>query len=442
MVNRLLRWPAWPALRANREFQLLLLSLATASAFLARTSLGPLQETMRVALALSDSQMALLQGPPLALGIIATVPLGMLIDQRMRVQLIWIFALLGVLASGLGTTASSVAVLFAARCLTGLSAAAVFTTVLSLLADWYPPEQRGRATMAVGFGAAVGLSGAFALGGSLLALIGPGANSWRWAMLGLSFPMIACLLCVGAMKEPARTGSTVKNLAPRDVYAALWCYRATMLPLTMGFALVAGIADGAALIWAAPALARAFHLTPARVGAIMASVLLANGVLAPMLGGVLADLGQRSGGPYRTVTILSVILFLSVPSGLFALASGVASATIGLGVFLVCGSSFQIAVIALITIIFPNELRGSCLALMWGIASLFSFGVAPLLVSQLSVTLGGEDMIGKSLAMICTTCSFVGAVTFWFARRSFLGQPAHKFGAKHGSRCAASTRCE
>jgi MFS family permease len=276
MMDQPPHWPAWSVLRAKRGFQLLLLSLATASAFLARTSLGPLQETMRVALALSDSQMALLQGPPLALGIIATVPLGILIDRRSRVRLIWIFALLGLLASGLSAAASSVTVLFTARCLTGLSAAAVFNTVLSLLADWYPSDQRGRATMAVSFGGAVGLSGAFALGGFLLALIGPGANSWRWAMMGLALPMIACLLCIGAMQEPARTGSIVKNLAPRNVYVTLWRYRATMLPLIVGFALVAGIADGAALIWAAPALTRAFHLTPDRVSAIMAFVLLTN----------------------------------------------------------------------------------------------------------------------------------------------------------------------
>jgi MFS family permease len=437
MINRPLHWPAWSALRSKRGFQLLLLSLATASAFLARTSLGPLQETMRVALALSDSQMALLQGPPLALGMITTVPFGILIDRRSRVRLIWIFASLGLLASGFGATASSVAVLFAARCLTGLSAAAMFTTVLSLLADWYPPDQRGRATMAVSFGGAVGLSGAFALGGFLLALIGPGANSWRWAMMGLSLPMIACLLCIGAMQEPARTGSIVKDLAPRDVYAALWRYRATMLPLIIGFALVAGIADGAALIWAAPALSRTFHLTPDRGGAIMASVLLTTGLVSPMLGGVLADMGQRIGGPYRTVTTLSGLLFLSIPSGLFALVPGIAPATVALVVFLVSGSSFQVAVTALTTIIFPNELRASCLALMLGIAYLFAFGVAPLLVSQLSVTLGGEDMIGKSLAVICVASSFIAAVIFWFGRRPFRGPSVQGPGTQHLQHCTA-----
>lgn len=41
-----------------------------------------------------------------------------------------------------------------------------------------------------------------------------------------------------------------------------------LFPLLLSFALVAGIADGAAVVWAAPALARTFSLPPDRVGAI------------------------------------------------------------------------------------------------------------------------------------------------------------------------------
>ena len=436
------RWPAWSALRGRRGFQLVLLSLATACAFFARTSLGPLQETMRVALTLNDNQMALLQGPPLALGVIATIPLGILIDSRPRIRLLWVFALLALLVDGLAATASNMTVLFCLRCLAGLSAATVFTTVLSLLSDWYPPDQRGRATMVVGVGAAAGLSGAFALGGFLLRLMAPSANSWRWAMLGFAGPLVVGLLAIWAMQEPARTGFNANDSSPRQMYAALWRYRATMLPLTLGFALVAGIADGAALIWAAPALSRAFRLTPDRVGGIMATVLLVNGLLAPFLGGVLADLSQRAGGPYRTATLLSGLLLLGIPSGFFALSAGVATAAVELIVFLVSGSAFQVAAFALTTIILPNELRGSCLALMQGVAYLFAFGVAPLLVSHLSVALGGEGMIGKSLAVICATCSLGGAVSFWLGRHTFRGLGAHGPGAQGLQGYAASRPCE
>jgi MFS family permease len=97
---------------------------------------SPLQETLRISLALSDNQMALLQGPALALPLaLASIPLGMLIDRRSRVRLLLIFAM-GTVAAGLLTTmASGLVMLVCARVLMGLTAAATSITVYSTLAD-------------------------------------------------------------------------------------------------------------------------------------------------------------------------------------------------------------------------------------------------------------------------------------------------------------------
>jgi hypothetical protein len=66
--------------------------MATAGAY-ARTAMSPLQETMRVALGLSDNQMASLQGPALALPLmLVAVPLGVLIDSRSRVRMLLVLA--------------------------------------------------------------------------------------------------------------------------------------------------------------------------------------------------------------------------------------------------------------------------------------------------------------------------------------------------------------
>jgi len=396
----------------------MLLSLIATAAFVGRTSLGPLQETMRAALALSDNQMALLQGPPLAIGVLGAIPLGLLLDRWSRARMILILASIGVLANGLSVAAHGFALLFVARCLAGLSTATIWTAILSLLADWYPPTQRGRATMVVSVGAVVGMSGAFALGGYLISEDGHGVNAWRFAMLGLGAPVLAGLTLAPALVEPARVDAGVQ-LTPRQVYAALWRYRVQLWPLMVGFALVGGIADGAAVIWAAPTLAREFALTSDRVGAIMGAVLLITGVLAPILGGLLADQAHRRGGPYRTVTMLSGLLFVSVPTGLFPLAPGAAAASAGLALFLLTGTAYQVAQLTLITIVIPGELRASCMAWTMAMGALFAFGAAPLLVSQLSVVLGGADRIGLSLAMICFSASLIGAWLFWHARGAF-----------------------
>src|ERR1700729_3754127 len=72
-----------------RTWQMVLLVVAVSAASYAATAMNPLQETMRIALALTDKQMALLQGPAVALPMAAAaVPLGLLIDRYSRVRLL------------------------------------------------------------------------------------------------------------------------------------------------------------------------------------------------------------------------------------------------------------------------------------------------------------------------------------------------------------------
>ena len=78
----------------------MLLTVAAASAIYARTALGPLQETMRIALGLTDNQMAMLQGPALALPtIFAAIPLGLAIDRYSRARLLLVLTALNLFGS-------------------------------------------------------------------------------------------------------------------------------------------------------------------------------------------------------------------------------------------------------------------------------------------------------------------------------------------------------
>jgi MFS family permease len=405
------------------------------SAFYARTMLLPLQEAVRVALALSDNQMALLQGLPIATGVIGAMPLGVLSDRRSRARLIGGFALISILASLLSAWAPGFLALFVARSLAAVSASAIWTAVLSLVADWYPPAQRGRATTSVSIGAVVGMSGAFALGGALLTIFNSPANGWRWAMLGLGAPLVLALLLALALRDPPRDAVSRDNVTSKGAFRQLWRHRSKVLPLALGFALVGGIADGAVVVWSGPMLTRSFGLTSGNVGAIMASILLINGVLGPIVGGALADTSQRGGGPLRTVMTLIALLVLSIPLGCFAVAPAVMPASILLGLFLICGTAFQVALMTLTTIVVPNHLRASCLAFLLAISNLFAYGVAPLLVSQLSVLLGGEAMIGRSLSVVCVLSSALGALAFWYASRSWSASRSEEFSSSQLPDC-------
>ena len=410
-------WPASSAVPLRPGGQLLLLAVTVAVSQFALTALGPLQESIRSTLGLTDTQMALLQGPTRALPLVlAGVPLGLIIDRRSRVRLLWLFAWLNVLANVSTALAPDFAVLFAARCIAGLAGAAILTAAVSLIADLYPPEQRGRATMAIGIGQVAGSSAAFAAGGELLVFAGAGHGSWHWAMLWLTCPLIGILPVMLAMREPPRTGYSIREPSARQSLKELWQYRAVLAPL-LGGVVVVDIAFGGAYIWAAPVFSRNFGLSPARIGAIMATTLLIGGIIGPVTGGVLADLCQRTGGPRRTSFAISALAFLSIPTGLFAVASSVTSASISLLVFLTTVPTISLMVTTLCMVVIPNELRGLCIVVLNALSVSFAYFVAPLAVSLLSEAIGGPRMIGTSVSVVCVTASVMGAVTFALGTR-------------------------
>jgi predicted MFS family arabinose efflux permease len=398
---------------------MLLLTVAVTAAAYARTGVSPLQETMRAVLALSDNQMALLQGPAMSLPlVVAAIPLGLLIDRYSRVRLVFAFTVVDAVGSVLTGLASSFRFLLVGRCLVGFAALAINPVALSLLADFYPPAQRGRATMVIAIGQVGGMSAAFALGGALLAAAGSAPNGWRWTMLWLTVPLALVIFAMVAMREPPRTGLAIENPSLRQAWAELWVYRATIAPVLVG-AILAEIALGAPLIWAAPALSRSFGLAPDRIGAIMGMGLMVSGILGPIAGGTLADLCQRTGGSRRTMFGLSGLALVSTPAGLFAVMPGVASASVLLVMFLTIVSAMCVMGTTLFTVVIPNELRGVCMAAFAALCVVCAIGLAPLTVSVLSGAIGGPAMIGKALALVGVTTSVLAAATFAVGGRYF-----------------------
>ena len=395
---------------------LLLTITATAQVF-ALTTLNPLQETMRIALGLSDNQIGLLQGPAVALPmVLGTVPLGLAIDRYSRARLTFLLAVLCVAGSVLTAVATSFTILFLARFVIGLTSTATITTAYSLLADLYTPVQRGRASMVVVLGEQFGTAGAFVIGGELLTRFGTGPNGWRWAQLGMTVPLIPVALLVLALHEPPRTAPIVKKPAVRESFVKLWHYRWVFLPLATGI-VMATMANSAPTIWAAPMFARKFSLSPDRIGTLMAVAVLVSGILGPLIGGPLTDVCQRTGGPRRTISVLSALALVSVPAGFFSVTRGAMSATILLSIFMTILIAIVVAGSALLTIVVPTEVLGLSMSILAGDGMLFGAGLAPMTVSWLSGVLGGLAMIGKAMTLVCVSTTLFGALTFAFGRR-------------------------
>jgi MFS family permease len=404
---------------SKQGLQLLLLTVVATAGAYAQIAVSPLQEAIRAALVLSDNQIALLQGPAMALPlVIAAVPLGLLIDRCSRARLLVVFAALGAAGSLLTALASSFELLFAARCLVAGTTIGLSTAVYSLVADIFEPGTRGRAIAVLGIGQVAGASASFALGGMLVAVLGSNADGWRHAMLWLASPLPLVALMPLAMREPPRTGGVTTKPPVKQAFLELWEHRRIVIPILI-FGAMVGVADGAAWIWAAPTLSRSFAVSPDRIGAIMAAVLLVSGIAGWVVGGVSADLCQRAGGPRRTIVVVSWLAFLSAPAALFAVGPGITFASALLLVFMTVGSVISVMSTAVSTVVIPNRLRGLCLGAASAAAGFFGVGLAPLIVSLLSDVLGGPAMIGPALATVCVTTSALGAVTLAFASRSF-----------------------
>ena len=403
----------------KRVVQLLLLAVAVWGVTYARFALGPLQEAMRLNLLLSDNAMAWLQGAALAVPMaLGAIPFGILVDRCSRARLFPLFTSMSLVATALSAWAPSLAVLFAARAVAGLALAAVLVSAYSIVADLYPPAQRGRATMLVAVGEIAGAPAAFALGGMLLTMHARGPEDWRTALLWMSTALVPVVVLMFAVREPARTGLVVRSPALRDVWFELWQFRGVLVPLFLARTMV-WVSDGAVLTWAAPAFARRYKLPSDRIGAMLGLILLISGLLGPVLGGPVADLCQRTGGPRRTAAALGLLALLCVPASFFAIMPSATSASWLLGALLTLGYTIGTAAITLGTIVIPGEVRGLYLALTITLAAFFFIGLAPLAVSGLAGELGGPEKINAALAVVCTTTSILGAAIFFFTRRYF-----------------------
>lgn len=391
---------------------LALIAVAASLANYARFTLTPLLEAVKSDLVLSDHQLALLQGPALALPVVLLgVPLGLWIDRGSRVRLMLLLVTGTVLGSVATALAPNFHLLLAARALVGLSATATVLVAVALIGDLFAPSARGRANMVVTLAALGGISVALAGGGALLAGFEDSPEGWRHTMVWLAAPLPLAIVAAFMLREPVRTGIAMPGAPARLAFSRLWGHRNVVLPLIGGGVLV-GIADGAALVWAVPALMRGLALPADAVGAAMAGVMLISGIAGPVLGGLGADFCQRAGGPRRTIGLLAILSVVSAGAGVFALAGNLWLASALLVVFMSVGSAIAVMVTTLATVVLPNELRGLCLSAKYIANLLFGLALAPLGVSWLSGVLGGPAMIGMGLTIIATGTSLVGALIF------------------------------
>ncbi|MES2174283.1 MAG: MFS transporter [Pseudomonadota bacterium] len=411
---------------------LLILALAMAAGFTMMGSFSMVQEGAKAEMGLSDFQLSLVQGVAAAVPLLLfSIPIGLLVDRTNRLRLFIGLALIWTLGTFLTATAQSVPMLFMARMLAGIGTTGALTAALSLCADLCPPHQRGRALLVVTLGKALGQAGAFALAGWLLSLflhpsagtLFAGITPWRATHFALAAISAALILPMLLLREPARREVAAGIHAPwRVVMGELWSRRAFLGPLFIGQVSVV-MADAAAAIWASPVLSRSYGLSPPDFAGWMGSLIFLTGVAGSVLGGVAADIGQKSGRHGGLLIGAVIAAALGIPAALFPIMPGIPSFAVALGALMLCGTVTGLITSVALTVLLPNELRGLCIGAFIAIAGLIGFGVAPTLVTAISGLLGGEAHLGEGLATVGVSVSSVSVGAFWLAMRRAPAKP-------------------
>ena len=413
-----------PALGSS-IISLLLIGLSMLVGFTMLQSFGIMAQAAKVEMHLTDNALAIIQGVSAAIPLVLfSIPIGIWVDRRSRVRILMVMALGWTLGTFLTAAAPSPLILFLGRMLTAIGTTGGLTTVLSLASDYCRPDQRGRALLFPNIAKAIGIAMGFTVAGLLLGAITArqlpailGSTPWRSAQWMLGIGSTILLLPLLFLREPARHEVEAGPGAPfRVVLAEIKARRGWIIPLFIGQTTVV-MADAAAAIWVSPVLERNYHLQPGDFAGWLGALVLVTGIVGAIVGGIVADMGQKSRVRGGLMIGAIVAAAVGVPSALFPVVPAVSGFAVAIGALMLAGNvTGTIASVAL-TVWLPNELRGLCIGAFIAVAGLIGFGIAPALVTLVSGLLGGESHLNSALAIVGVIVSLISVGGFAAAMR-------------------------
>ncbi len=389
-----------------------LLTVAYVVSFVDRYILSLLIEPVKADLGLTDFQIGLLLGP--AFGIFyATMglPLGYLADRSRRTWIVSAGIAIWSAATALSGLARSFGHMFVARVSVGVGEATLSPCAMSLIADSFPADRRGKPIALYSSAISVGAALAALLGAAVLTwagtseslelpLVGPLAP-WRTAFLIAAAPGFVLAPIFFVLREPGRIGTAAQR-EPRHLghmlrhvgrhvltygcFVTVFCYM-TITAYSHG--------------WLAVTFQRTWGWPVETYALYNGLTLIVVGPASVMFAGWLSDRLTRRGHTDAPMRIALLGLFLSLPFAVIGplLESGIAAFVV-LSAFTV-GAAFisSVGVTALLQIV-PTRIRAQTIALYYMTISLTGLFLGPSLVGLLNDTVFGEDGVRYSVALI------------------------------------------
>lgn len=405
-------------------FVVAVLCVGSIVAMIDRQIINLMVEPIKADLGLSDTRISLLQGFAFAVFYaVMAIPLGRVADRGNRRNLILAGVALFSCATFSCGLATGFLTLFLARMLVGVGEATLAPAGYSLIGDYFPPQQLGRA---IGIFTGTGFAGAglaLIIIGALLGLLGDAQHvrlplvgevrDWRAGFFIAALPGLLFMALLLLVREPPRSqakGAVGHAVTLAEVRAWLAGNRTLTVPLFLGLpVLAAGLF--ALNAWIPTFLIRLHGLSPAEVGAkfgTMVATLSTAGVLA---GGWLADRMVRAGRSDAYLGVPALGALAATPFVVaFPQAGSVGTTLLLLAPVLFFGAMPFAAGTAAIPALAPNRMRAQLLAVYLLLANLIGAGGGPWLVALWTDQVMGTPMgLGTSLAIVPATLLLAGA---------------------------------
>jgi len=418
--------PPQATARPGRTVALLVLTAVGTVNFVDRQILSVLAEPIRQELHLSDTELGLLTGLSFALFYaIMGVPAAMLADRVHRVRLVAAACLIWSGFTSACALATSFTQLALARFGVGVGEAGGTAPSLSILADYYPPQQRP---------AVIGL---FTCNGPLGVFVGASLGGWAaqqygwrgaFVMVG-AIGILASLLLAVFVREPARGAldpAPARPQAPARLgpTLALFFSRPSLRLLLLASGLSAFVSYGM-LNWIPAYLMRVQHMPLAEVAKWFgpaAGICMGLGIWG---GGALVNwLGKRDLRAFAYVPGAAVLI--TAPTLAFALmASSWQSALLLMLVPMVACTMFTAPVLALVQNLMPVGGRATATALVLLAFNIVGMGGGPLAIGMVSdaLTASGAETPLRT-ALLCATPVAVLSALVYLAVARVVGRDA------------------
>jgi MFS family permease len=381
---------------AARRYAMVVLAIVYMFNFIDRQILSILLPAIKTEFQVGDTVLGFLAGTAFALFYVTLgVPIGQLADRWNRRNLLALSVALWSGMTAVSGFAANIWQLTLARIGVGIGEAGCSPAAHSMIADYYPPEQRSTAMGFYTLGISAGIMLAYLAGGWVVQNIG-----WRQALFIVGIPGILLALVVRfTLREPVRGESEARRHSgdqPRLVDVLRFLLDR---PSFLNMAFAAGLSSfvGYSVVnWMPSFVVRSFGMSPAEIGVWLGLIIGIAGGAGFFGGGYLTDrlsLGGRRRG-FRFLAISSIVSAV-LNGGVFLASSAYWS--FALMIIPTMLSNFYLApVLAQTQSLVSLPMRSVASALVLLVINIVGLALGPLLTGMLSDALAGT-FAGESM---------------------------------------------